>query len=54
MAAGTPVSEPARSIERDGKETVADKKGRIVNDAAFSMSRARRDGRDGDLPAPEN
>jgi hypothetical protein len=44
MAAGTPASELAASIEKDGKETVADRKGRIANDAAFSMSHARRDG----------
>jgi hypothetical protein len=36
------------------EEAVADRKGRIVSNAAFSMSGARRDGWDGHLPAPEN
>jgi hypothetical protein len=32
------------ALKETAKETVADRKGRIANDAAFSMSHARRDG----------
>jgi hypothetical protein len=35
MAVGTPASELAPSIEKGGKETVADRRDRIANDAVF-------------------
>jgi hypothetical protein len=50
MAVATPASELARSVEQAARNA-ADRKGRIANDAAFSMNCAHRDGRDGDAMA---
>jgi hypothetical protein len=49
MAVGTPANELELSIEKDGKEAVTDRRGRIVNDAAFSIRHARRDGQRSDV-----